>query len=238
MDEKKIDKKLGVLIIAVAVLIVSVTGSTFAYFALQVTSDSGNQITGQTASGGSSALSLTVSPSTLGGTSSGQTQSGKYVPQLASALNTAISSNYNCVDGNGNTACRVYTITIQNTGTAQVVVNATINFSAYANGNIRWKRIQSASSVGTVAGGAGAAAGILAVNQDIDLTTGAQCTAQVTTDCTDITLAANGSETYYIVVWLDEINSDQTTQDANQTFTADVTVSARGGGKLTSTITS
>ncbi len=237
MDEKKIDKKLGVLIIAVAVLIVSVTGSTFAYFALSVSTNTDQQITGETAAGGSGALSLTVTPSTLGGTSSGATKSNKYVPQLAGALNTAIGDNYKCVDANGNTVCSVYTITIQNTGTAQVVVNGTINFTSYNPTNVRWKRIQSASSVGTVAGGAGAAAGILAANQDNDLTTGTQCTAAVATGCTDVTLAANASETYYIVVWLDEISEDQSSVDAAKTFTANVTFNAKGGGKLTSTIT-
>lgn len=232
MDEKKIDKKLGVLIVAVAVLIVSVTGSTFAYFALSVTSNSEQQITGETAAGGAGALQLTVTPSTLGGTANESlTKSNKYVPQLESALGTAISATNGCIDGNGNTVCRVYTINIKNTGSATVVVNGTINFTAYNPTNIKWKRIQDATTVGSVG------TATLAANQENDLTTGTQCTASVNTGCTNVTLAPNGEENYYIVVWLDEINSDQTDTDANQTFNANITFSANGGGKLTSTIT-
>lgn len=236
MDEKKIDKKLGVLIVAVAVLIVSVTGSTFAFFALS-TGDAGqNAITGETAQGGAAALKLTVTPSTLGGTANASvTKSNKYVPQLESALGTAIAEANGCVDGNGNTVCRVYTINIKNTGNATVVVNGTINFTAYNPTNIKWKRIASATTVGELTGVAAATA-VSAANQENDLTSGTQCTASVNTGCTNVSLAPNGEENYYIVVWLDEINSDQTDTDASKTFNANITFSANGGGKLTSTI--
>ena len=237
MDEKKIDKKLGVLIVAVAVLIVSVTGSTFAYFALSVSTNTENQITGQTAAGGAGALSLSVSPSTLGGTLSGSPQSDKYVPQVESALGHAISDDYNCVDTRGNTACRVYTITIQNTGTATVNVNGTINFTSYAPTNIKWKRIETASTIGTLTG-VGASSAVSASNNEIDLTSGTQCDSNVNTGCTPVSLDAQASETYYIVVWLNETSDDQSSTDSNKTFNATITFSAEGGGELKSTILS
>ena len=53
------------------------------------------------------------------------------------------------------------------------------------------------------------------------------------------TLAAtNGSEDYYVIVWLRETNSDQTNPDAGKTFTGTVSFTTSGGSGVTSTFTS
>ena len=246
MDEKKIDKKLGVLIVAVAVLIVSVTGSTFAYFALSVTSNSEQQIAGETAKGGSGDMQLSVEKITTGngGTSSASTtKTGKFVPQLESALGSAVGAEWDCVDSKGNTACAVYKITVTNNSTTTAATNLTgvINFTTYTGSYLRWKRIPTATTVGEISGVAASTNAVSASSQSIDLSSGTQCDSTVSSGCTSFdlgTTSPDNSKEFYIVVWLDENGSDQTDTDQNRTFAAEVTISAGGSGRLTSQIRS
>lgn len=269
-DKNNASKKIGALIVAIAVLLVSVTGATFAYFALTVSNNA--TITGTTATAG---LTLSVQEQTLGGTSSGSPVTGKMVPQLYSALGTAISSSYNCVDANGNTVCKVYKITVANQSSASVVVNGTIQFTEF-NGsgttNLRWRRIDGAQSLGSTTTGAFNQYGVQVVvnsaetSARFDLSKGNTETDSATNEyvsgvvcvpsnssyndanhCTDLTLGpvTNGTTTspyneqeMYIVVWLRETGTDQSSPDAGHTFLATVTFEGDNGQGITSTIVS
>ena len=188
------------------------------------------------------------------------------VPQLYSALGTAIGNSYKCVDGNGNTVCKVYTITVTNGSTAAVTINGTIQFTQFngnGNTNLRWRRIDSTTALSSTTTGAYAARGVQAVvnttetSARFDLTKATACTGNnpstgivcVPTNssysdnnhCTDIYLTptgtANASATYYIVVWLEEINEDQP-GDQNNTFLATIRFEGENGTGVTSTIRS
>ena len=73
------------------------TSATYAYFAF--TANNNNVVKGTAAVSG---LTLTVTEQTLGGTKSGATKTNVMVPQLESALGTAMGSDYKCIDANGN----------------------------------------------------------------------------------------------------------------------------------------
>lgn len=255
-NNKKNSKRIIITATLILLLIVSVTGATYAYFAINATND--NTITGTTAT---ASLSLSVTEETLK-----TPNTGVMVPQLYSALGTAINSTNKCVDGNGNIICKVYTITITNGSTAAVTVNGTIQFTQFnGNGstNLRWRRIQSPTALSSTTTDAFVPRGVQVVvntaetTARFDLTkatavnnaasTGVVCVpsnASYRDDshCTDIYLTADGtgataSATYYIVVWLEEINEDQPA-DKNNTFMATIRFEGENGTGVTSTITS
>ena len=93
-------------VIGVATLVVAIIGATFAYFSAAGNTDS-TTITGTTGSGGG--LSLTVTDLTT-------TATGALVPQKGTALQSALTGTggKSCVDGNGNTVCKVYSIVVGN----------------------------------------------------------------------------------------------------------------------------
>ena len=97
-------KKIVILIVLIATLMLGTTGATYAYFALTATNSS--TITGTAAT---TSLELTVTQAAL---KSGNT--GVMVPQKEAALATAMNSTNKCVDGNNNVICKVYTITVTN----------------------------------------------------------------------------------------------------------------------------
>ncbi|MBQ6476831.1 MAG: hypothetical protein IJI43_00085, partial [Bacilli bacterium] len=100
----KDSKKILYIVVSIITLIITITGSTYAYFALSTSNN--NAITGTTADVG---LTLTVTklkPNT--------NTTDYLVPQLESALGTAINNTNNCKDANTNTVCQVYKATLTN----------------------------------------------------------------------------------------------------------------------------
>lgn len=210
-------KKILAMIIMIATLMVCTTSATYAYFAIAPVSN--NIVTGTAATAG---LTLTVTKSAPTSTP------GPLVPQLSSALATAMNSTNKCVDGRGNTVCLVYTVTVNNTSSAAVVVNGTITFSGSTNmPNLKWYKATNATTlgatldntnnIGTAANTANAQ--VLVSNQSLAASSNA-----VTTD----------SATYYIVVWIREING---VQDDTGTFRATIEFTSSNGTGITSTIT-
>lgn len=237
-ENRKNNRKIFALIVGIATLMVSVTGSTFAYFALRATND--NVVTGTTAT---ASLTLSVVEQELK-----SPNSGKIVPQLSTAIPTAINSTNKCVDGNGNIVCKVYKITVTNGSDAGALVNGTIVFTNYSTTNLRWRRIDSATTATTTTANTSyAASGVTVVKDaEVDLVSGKACVpSESTATCTDVSLAksdgaSGGSDesTYYIVVWLYETGSDQTSADAGKTFAATIKFEGADGKGITSTITS
>ena len=117
--------KLQLTISLILVLLMSITGATYAYFAISATTN--NTITGDAAT-----VDLTLNVSRIYPTESSD-NTGVLVPQLStsgsasSPLGNALKNG--CVDGNKNVICHVYKIVINNTGaTATQVVDGAISF--------------------------------------------------------------------------------------------------------------
>ncbi len=123
------------------VLIFSITGATYAYFALTATNNT--TITGTV---GGATLSLTV-------TKSFPTATTNMVPQLESTLDEAISTTYSCVDENNNVVCQVYKAVVKNTGTTSAELMGTISFQNIDTlPNLKWKLIPSERTIGEATG--------------------------------------------------------------------------------------
>ena len=213
-------KKITFTLILVLVLMVTTTGGTYAYFALSATNSTTVTGTAATAS-----LQLTVSEKAP----NGKTSTGVLVPQLETYLGSAMNGTNLCVDGNTNIVCKVYEIKIENKSSAAVKLDGYITFAHSAdvisNGslatkampNLKWRRTTNATTLGSN------------TTQDASVITRQSLISNVSLAKT------NGSQTYYIVIWINETNS---AQNDNGTFTATIEFEGDDGRGITSTIRS
>lgn len=208
-NEKNNDtKKILATLVMVFTLMFCTTSATYAYLAFSATN---NVATGTIAASG---LTLTVTQQTLGGTKSGTTGT-VMVPQLASALGTAMGTNYKCVDTNGNIVCKVYKIDISTTSTATVPTTGTITFTSPTT-NLKWQLATDATTLGTTG-------------------TATTATTSAASFATPTFTASAQSFTYYIVIWINETNGVQTDSG---TWRATIAFNTTTGTGITSTITS
>lgn len=212
-DTKNIEnndsKKIITLVVLILTVVICTTSATYAYFAFSATNN--NTITGTAAS-----VSLTLSVSKNLPT---KTNTGVLVPQLETALASALSSG--CVDANTNVVCQVYTITVTNASTSQIVVNGSITFAGSTNmPNLKWRKMTNASTLGSN-------------------TTNAANTTSAQALASSVTLKPSGQSgnvaTYYIIIWINETGAVQTDKG---TYTATVSFTSSNGTGVTSTITS
>ncbi len=197
-------KKIMYLTFGILTLIITITGSTYAYFALSTSNN--NAITGTTADVGLTLTITKLKPNT--------NTTDYLVPQLESALGTAINNTNNCKDANTNTVCQVYKATLTNTGTANAKLKGTISFSNVSNlPNLKWKLITDATTLGS------------------NPTNNA--TSSSSTFVAEANLNPNQSIDYYFVVWINETGSEQSD---NGSYTASITFTSSNGRGITSTI--
>jgi len=226
-DREKTFTRLQLTITLVLILFISVTGATYAYFAINATNNT--TITGEAAT-----VNLTLGVTKIFPTAS-SVNTGALVPQLSesgdedSPLSSALKNG--CVDGNTNVVCQVYKITIQNVGgTATQVVDGKVSF--YGNSamttnvhltmpNLKWKLITSANATTP-------SSSVLGSNADLEANFNDNVFAN------DITLDTNDMEEYYMIIWIDETNVNQPTDQGNS-FYAKINFSSSNGTGVTST---
>lgn len=210
-------KKIITLVVLILTIMVCTTSATYAYFALAPATN--NSVTG-TAASASLALTVTKNLPT-------KTNTGVLVPQKEAALATAMGSTYGCVDGNTNIVCQVYTITVTNNSSAQVVVNGTITFADSTDmPNLKWRKTTNTSTLGSN-------------------TTNAANTTTAQSLASNVTLKKSGvngnTATYYIVVWINaqlDTSGNEVAQTDTGTYKATVQFTSSNGTGITSTITS
>lgn len=199
---KTISKRNVTLLTLIVVLILSVTGVTYAYFAISASNS--NTITGTAAT---ASLDLTVTKNYPT-----KTNTGVMVPQLSTttALSGAVSEG--CVDDNNNIVCEIFTIKIENNGTAQVRINGTMsfNYSEISTGagatyqNLYWREMDSTTSLGTHT------TYKATTNENTVSTTSLEENASI---ISNLSLVSQDSRTYYVIIWIEETNTDQKATD-------------------------
>lgn len=232
IEPKKNFTKLQLTITLLLILFFTVTGATYAYFAISATDN--NTITGDAATVN---LTLTVTP--IFPTASSD-NTGVLVPQLStsgsstSPLATALKNG--CVDANKNVVCQVYKINIQNIGgTATQVVDGAVYF--YSNTalttdvsgampNLKWKLITSVNTTTP-------SSSVLGTNADI----AADATEDGNIFANDVTMVTGSSFDYYMIIWINETNDDQPT-DEGKTFYGVIEFTSSNGTGVTSTFNS
>lgn len=222
MSDKNVNKKISILIIGITTLVISITGATYAYFAIGVTNN--NTITGTAATAD---LGLTVTKNLPTATNT-----GVLVPQINTYLGSAVAAG--CVDANQNIVCEVFTIKVENKGSSKVRINGTLNF-AYTSTftNLYWREMNSPTTLGTH--------NIYKASTDVNTVSNTALEPNASLVST-LSLASGASQSYYVVVWLEETNTTQNSTDTG-TFTGTVKFNAiNTSGQtisgITSTITS
>lgn len=207
-EEKDTERKgISFSVLIILTLVVAIAGSTYAFFSVSVTDSS---ITGSSAYNARS-FELTVTHLT-------SAASGKLIPQLDSAINTAVNTTNNCKDARGNTVCQLYQVTVKNVSEVTYYISGTFTLNAETMDNIKWAVASSRTGFDTAAKNA------KTVTTLVNITSATQ-------------LAPQGSQTYYIVVWISETGASQTDSG---TFTGTITFNGHSSttGDAASGITS
>ena len=184
---KKESKIMFFSLLGVLTLITAIAGATYAYFSATATNN--NVIKGESAYD-ADALSLEVKQVSAG--------EGKLVPQLSSAIQSAVQgagSKGSCIDANGNTVCKVYSIKITNNSNVALNVSGSLTLTAANMPNLKW----------TI--GATATTGFNGTVRPT--TTLANDTALGNTALSSVTDTTNNNKTYYVAIWISEINQAQ-----------------------------
>lgn len=200
------DKKMILIysIVGVAMLILLVSGATYAYFSAQ-TED--NSIQGGTASAAD--LKLVVEKIST-------SAKDKLIPldndtvSLTTAAKgygfsgTTYDSTKSCIDKNGYSVCQVYKITVTNNGSATVALNGGVTYLEGENTpNIACAVMES----------------------NISVTNNATCLSS-TALANDVKLSAGDEKVYYIIVYINNLHTEQ--YDVGK-FNGTVTFSSASG---------
>ena len=202
-NNKGVSKQLAFAISGVALLIIAVAGSAYAYFTASATSDGGISGTTLNVKLDKPIVTLLSTKATGGwipiydGTVNGHT----------SQLSAAATATNQCVDKNGYTVCKVYKISVKNSGTTATTVNTTLNLNNGGATNLKWARMTSSTVVDTT----------LPTNSTVS--TGKE-------------LGAGATLEQYIMVYLKNTGADQTSTDAGRTISGTVTVTASTGANV------
>ncbi len=202
-NNKGVSKQLAFAISGVALLIIAVAGSAYAYFTASATSDGGISGTTLNVKLDKPIVTLVSTKATGGlipiydGTVNGHT----------SQLSAAATATNQCVDKNGYTVCKVYKISVKNSGTTATTVNTTLNLNNGGATNLKWARMTSSTVVDTT----------LPTNNTVS---------------TGKALGAGATLEQYIMVYLKNTGADQTSTDAGRTISGTVTVTASTGANV------
>lgn len=200
-------------IVGVAVLIVAVAGSAYAYYSATAT----DKDTVKGTAGGGAAPTLTVKKESnasgnlvpIDKTVETLTKGAKGWNTTSNAVNTAWNAAQSCTDKNGNTVCQVYSVTVKNNSNTSVIYDITLTaLSGAKTPNLDAVKMASNISVTSVTS-------IKGVNKGI---------------CTTTSVAGGGTSTAcYFMVFITNLNSAQTDSGA---FTGTVTAVGSNGAEV------
>ena len=202
-EKKKVNRPLVYAILGVTLLVLAVSGSAYAFFTAQATSDqfSGNTIDVQIKK---PVVTLVVGDKTKGLI---PIHDGSVTGHTTNQLTTAVSGTNKCVDKKGYMVCHVYKVTLSNEGRTATTVDTSITLNTGGAANITWAKMTNQTTFGSLKG-----------------------TDNSLAKKTD--LGAGGTADLYFVVYLKNTGSDQTGTDAGRTYTGTVTVTASTGNTI------
>ena len=204
MEEKKMTKSKIYMIVGICLLVLAIGGSTYAYYAASRTAE----ISGYAAGAG---MEITVTPLST------TANEGNLIPldndietlnkaTLGYGNTTGYDATKACIDINGYSACKTYEITVTNTGNAPLTVNGGVSLFGANTPNID----------------------CAVMTDEVTVESNASCKGK-TTLADGVTIDAHDSKTYYIVVYIENINEEQNDSGA---FSGTITFTSTVGGKL------
>lgn len=190
--DKKVNRKADFfVVVGILTLVIAILGSTYAYFSVSATTGQ-NVITGSSAFTNEAQLSIDIQQISDG--------TGNLIPQLGSALSSAFTGAENkgkCIDANGNTICKAYSVKITNNTSVKLNVSGTFSLTANDMPYLKW-------AIGTMNGNA----------VSFPSATGSHY-AKTVTALGNAVLESSAStsannKTFYIIIWIEEQNNAQT----------------------------
>jgi len=183
--------KSTMMVIMIVVVLLAIAGiATYTYSFFAVTAQNTSTITGTAES-----LAVTVDVVQEGST-------GKLIPQLSGTNGATLvkaikgaTGQSACVDGNANTVCHRYKVTIKNTGSVAALVTATVSIDKKSNTNLKWARYNGDTSSPALVNGV----------KDTSTTVAASMSF-----VTDEVFTAGQTKIFYFVVFIEEKSAAQT----------------------------
>ena len=205
MDNKY--NKLIIILLFVFGIIFTIIGATFAYFSAS-TNSGGNSINGT-----SYTFNMSLDVTSI--------RSGDLVPTADNLIATSLAGNYKCVDQRNYGLCSLYRLRFTNNSTAETMVGyLKTSSTTYTTTNLRYRlydeNYNSVSDIGTV--------GITANTMNY-FKSGANNVS--------VTIPANGTKDYYLVIWLHDIGENQL-EDQNKSYTGSITFTSQSGATVSS----
>ena len=223
MEEKEKKSGTGFFygVIGVATLVVAIIGATFAYFT--ATAEDTNTIQGEAANTG---LSLEVTHLSTGAV-------GGLIPLNTTDLQKAVTGDTaatgdpkTCLDSNNNSICQIYSIKVINEGNSIAAVTGTLDLQAVpyqgveeeeeqqsSFANLKWQVLTDSTTVNPDATSYGIGENPIASN---------------------VTLNAEGDQTFYVVIWIDNLNEAQNSADYGH-FNGSVAFNSADGSGISAT---
>lgn len=260
---KKNSRRILYVTVIVAALFVAVISGTFAYFQLSITLNENqsninggiydvtaalnsvtvNKISG-TGANGDKLIPLdtnnaydTATSETLNGSTTG-----------AAMVNIALQNN--CIDANGYTACHVYKIDIKESANApRVLIDGSVTLTGTKGLNLRLTSIKARSTTNATSASSLTTTDTY-YNGAVTLTTLKSSNPNVYEDTLTFTsidaannnyLPANTVDNYYyLIVWLEDDGTNQTSVNGGGNYVGTVTITAVNGGnqRITATFSS
>lgn len=223
MEEKEKKSGTGFFygVIGVATLVVAIIGATFAYFT--ATAEDTNTIQGEAANTG---LSLEVTHLSTGAV-------GGLIPLNTTDLQKAVTGDTaatgdpkTCLDSNNNSICQIYSIKVINEGNSIAAVTGTLDLQAVpyqgveeeeeqqsSFANLKWQVLTDSTTVNPGATSYGIGENPIASN---------------------VTLNAEGDQTFYVVIWIDNLKEAQNSADYGH-FNGSVAFNSADGSGISAT---
>ena len=191
-------------VVAVATLVVTIIGATFAYFTASV---SGSAPVNASSYKFDMALTVTKQAPTGSGIKD-------LIPVNDADVGTAItgaSGKSACVDKNDYAACVIYKLHFANSGSGTVTLNGSMTPTTNEFSNLKYRAAATTTALGS------------ATSRALNGTTA------VTTDLTGITVTTSGAD-YYIMLYIENNASADQPNDKGKTFSATLTFNDASGG--------
>ena len=203
MEEKRNDKSFLFAIIGVAVLVVAIIGSTYAYY---VASASDSTTIKGTAAGAGLSLSVTKESTSASGNLIPLTNTPAMLTTAAKGYGggNSFDATKSCIDKNGYSVCQIYKIIVKNDSTAAVTLNGGIT------------KLEGAGTPNITCA-------VMASN--VSVTDAATCKTANSLEA-NTTFTAGQTKTYYIIVYINNTNNAQTD---NGVFNGTVTFTTNTG---------
>ena len=223
MEEKEKKSGTGFFygVIGVATLVVAIIGATFAYFT--ATAEDTNTIQGEAANTGLSLEVTHLSTGAVGGLIPLNTKKKK---KAVTGDTAATGDPKTCLDSNNNSICQIYSIKVINEGNSIAAVTGTLDLQAVpyqgvdeeeeqesSFANLKWQVLTDSTTVNPGATSYGIGENPIASN---------------------VTLNAEGDQTFYVVIWIDNLNEAQNSADYGH-FNGSVAFNSADGSGISAT---